>query len=222
MAVTLRAKWIDNCELSTNCSTIADATYYGNAKIITENGQKVLSLDGTTGTYVKLPSISSTVDFESGFTIETKQKWTSFDGYYARIFDASPGNGAVGNVGLAHVNTTSTLETMLGNSGTEQLGVRAQVENYFVLNMVQTTKVTLKKNSSSNYTLYTYKNDTLVSTYTYNFCPVVNSNKLYVQIGRSAWYGSTEHDGFFQGTIYYVKLTLANGTKVVDVNFNEA
>ena len=173
-------------------------------------------------TYVQLPTIPATVNFVDGFTIETKQKWANFGTYYARIFDTSPGNAGAGNIGISHQQTTNNLDIFLGNDSDTSGNDRHTVTNYFELNTVQTTKVVLKKNSSTSYTLTTYKNGTLVDTYNYNHCPVSNSAKTHTYIGRSSWYGSVDGDGTFPGTIYYVKLTLADGTKVVDVDFNKA
>ena len=214
MTGTLTAKMTDYCEYSDDCRTVKDATYSGMAEIVTKDGQKVLQLSGpTNGTsYVSLPSLSN-IDVSNGYTIDSKATWTSF-GSWSRILDIN--NGTQDNIILGAFPPGTSIATNLRN-GTS-MAIPDFVFGEISLNVANTWMVVLKKNLDNSYTMNGYQNGTLMKTQNYTNTTINNVGSYQnVWIGLSPWNNEN-----FNGYIYYVKMTLADGTKVIDVDFSEA
>ncbi|MDO4967848.1 MAG: hypothetical protein Q4E70_03790, partial [Candidatus Saccharibacteria bacterium] len=216
MAVVLKAKWIDNCTASPNCSTVADATYHGNVRITTLDGVKVLASDGgDNGTsYVSFSALEN-INVVDGFTLEIKARWTDFL-YWSRVF--TMGNGAnADNILVANDGNSDRMCFSLRNDST---ATDTYLVGNITLNVTNVWKFILVKNATANYTIYGYRDGVLLGSQNYTREVVRNiASYQNVWIGRSQW---TSSDKDFAGYVYYVKMTLADGTKVVDVDFSKA
>ncbi|MBR1875407.1 InlB B-repeat-containing protein [Candidatus Saccharibacteria bacterium] len=216
MMVTLKAKWTDNCELSSNCRTVKDATYSGLAELVIKDGQKVLALSGpTNGTsYVSLPALSN-VNIANGFTVEAKVAWTKY-GAWSRILDIN--NGTSDNIVIGAYPPGDSIGVSVRNGADVVIQDTSFGNGSIELNVTNVWKIVLRRKTSSVYTVDVYKDNLLIGTKDYT--TTVNNVSTYqnVWIGRSAW----NYDGNFNGYIHYVKMTLADGTEVIDVDFNKA
>jgi hypothetical protein len=168
-----------------------------------------LDFDGVDD-YAYIPTLPATDNWKGGITIEFTAKWDNFNSW-SRIFDF--GNGAgVDNILVANNGTSQILMLSSHDSsaGTGSID--------FALGTILTSKATYKivaTKGTSNYTADLYINGTFTSTGTLTDYNVFeNVNRSYNYFGRSLW-----GDPYFDGTIYDLKITQADGTVIMNYDF---
>ena len=169
-----------------------------------------LSFDGLDD-YAQIDTLPASINWQDGFSVEFMAKWDALNNW-SRIFDFGVGQNN-NNIFVSNYETSSNM------SFSSRVGSTIYFEGSTV-NMTLTNKARYKivvtKNTTSNYTFNFYQNDNLVRTQTLNgsFANVARTRNL---IGGSNW----SQDSYFKGRIYYLKITLTDGTKIVDLDLNK-
>ena len=172
------------------------------------NGDKYLSLEGT-NSYAQLPTLPATIDFESGFTIEFKAKWDSFNNW-SRVFDF--GNGS-SNDNIIVANKSEALY-FASRNGIDSVAKDVLLLSKPNLKEINEFKIDVIK-SGDIYIIKTYQNGQLASTVETQKKPFRNAERKNNYIGKSNW----ASDGYFDGRIYYLKITQADGKPIIWYEF---
>jgi prepilin-type N-terminal cleavage/methylation domain-containing protein len=157
--------------------------------------------------YVQLPTLPSTINWRDGITIEFSAKW-DVNQKWSRIFDFGNGS-ATNNIAVSNQETTTNVRLTLYYEGIST-GYNVATTS----NTRSNYRIVISK-SGSNYVLTSYKDG--VQTFTETFAMknfLANQTRTSNYIGKSNW-----ADSYFNGVIYNLKITQANGTKIIDFDF---
>ena len=186
-----------------------DGTFVNGAIVKDDEDKKGIYFDGEDD-YIDIVDLPSTIDWNSGFTIEFEAKWLSLNSW-SRIFDF--GNGqSKDNIFVANSGVSNSLNfdsrygtTSRGNSTTNAT---------ITLNEIAYFKIENIKNEGS-YTHNIYKNNELIFTKTYNVTDYLNNiNRTENFLGKSNWAA----DKYFNGYIYYLKILDKNNNLILWYN----
>lgn len=172
------------------------------------NGQNYISFDGTG--YGQIAVLEETIDWAGGFTLEFEACWDAYTNH-ARIFDF--GNGQLSNnILVSNYKTNATVYIDVINGSTSQ-------NNYPLatisgLGIVDRYKIDYAK-VGSGYTITTYKNEEKASEYQRNTV-INNIRRTSNYVGKSNWTSETP----FKGKIYLLKITQANGEKILEYDLS--
>ena len=156
------------------------------------------------------------IPLSNGYVIEFKAKWHE-TASWSRIFDFGNGLNA-DNLLVANNGSTAILNHCLYLSSPNNADYRfySSTET-IVLDQIAEWKIVVTK-TSGGVTASLYKNGVSQSITMTSFpagsIPDRKFSTLY--IGKSLW----SNDGLFNGDIYYLKITLANGVKFIDIDFS--
>ena len=181
-----------------------DAKLVNGAHLVKVDGESAIELDGVDD-YIELPTLPSTIDFASGYTVEVTMKWKTSD-TFARIMDFGNGSG-YDNLVIANWDGTPYIAYYNGTVNTNYPYSSLTLSE----NVKETYKFELIK-GSEYYTLNMYLNGTLKAT---------NSNTIAVgafqniertknYIGKSNW-----DNPYLNAYIYDFKISDSNGNVIV-------
>lgn len=194
-----------------------NGTFQNGAKVISDTeGEKAIYFDGTDD-FVDIKDIPNIYDWNSGFTVEFEATWYAFN-YVSRIFDFSNNNNNEYVIFLANSLSTSDI-SMGGRNGKDDTSHYTDTvfKNKISLSQKQNFMFKRIKNNYENdlCTTFLIKNNTYEDRVENKNC---SGNTAYTNnyLGKSAW----KQDGYFNGLIYNLKITDANGKVIVwyDVN----
>lgn len=174
------------------------------------NNDYYLNFDGVDD-YVQIGTIPASVNWSDGFSLEFKAEWNALN-IWSRIFDF--GNGSLSdNLVIANYRESDSMILHLVNNNTENAYIPST--SMITLNRVNNYKINYKK-SNNGFVIEYFKDDELINTVNSNFT-VRNVNRVSNYIGKSNWSG----DGYFKGKIYYLKITQADGTDIINIDINK-
>ena len=188
-----------------------DAKLVNGAKVVTVNGEKAIELDGVDD-YIEVPTLPSTIDFVSGYTVEVTMKWKEFSSF-SRIMDFGNGSNA-DNLIIANWGTFSTPYLAYYNGSTNTYYPNSTIT--FSKNTKETYKFELIK-GTEYYTLNIYLNG-IRNTSNSNTIKVgsfKNIERKNNYIGNTNW-----TDPFLNAYIYTFKILDANGKEILSYNAN--
>ena len=188
-----------------------DAKLVNGAKVVTVNGEKAIELDGVDD-YIEVPTLPSTIDFVSGYTVEVTMKWKEFSSF-SRIMDFGNGSNA-DNLIIANWGTSYTPYLAYYNGSTNTYYPNSTIT--FSKNTKETYKFELIK-GTEYYTLNIYLNG-IRNTSNSNTIKVgsfKNIERKNNYIGNTNW-----TDPFLNAYIYTFKILDANGKEILSYNAN--
>lgn len=175
------------------------------------NNDYYLNFDGVDD-YVQIGTIPASVNWSDGFTLEFKAEWNALNNW-SRIIDI--GNGSKSdNLLVANSGTTNNVRfDMYNQASVSSLDIGTQ--DTIVLNKINKYTYTYVKNSDNTYALKLYVNDKLSNE--------TNINKVFRNVDRNTNYlgKSNWEDAYFKGKIYYLKITQADGTDIINIDINK-
>jgi len=174
------------------------------------SGKSYLSFDGTDD-YGQIGELEASIDWAGGFTVEFEAAWDAF-GTCNRILDFGNGQSS-NNIIIYNEINQAILVINIINGSTNQ--VNSPLSTISAVGIVDKYKIEYTK-SGSEYKITTYKNGVQASEYNRN-ATINNMKRTLNYVGKSNWSG----DSYFKGKIYSLKITQANGEKILDYDLNK-
>ena len=223
---------VTNDILLDSSSNKNNATLKDGAKIAYDNGNNsYIELDGTN--YVLLPTISSSFNFEKGFTIESVVEIDEFNGNSTIL---NLGNGIdSSSVGEDHIivqlveNEEGRINTVKFEAqGKGPFGAKDTHKNYPENNSIEAgVKTNISTTISKDIGFYSSKiyiqeeNEASKRQYSATglttIRPIKDVGRTQNYIGKSYW----NKGDYFKGKIYYLKMTDSKGNVVFEFDLNK-
>ena len=181
------------------------------AKILKDTNEKYyLELDGIDD-YGQINEIDGNINWKDGYTVEFEAEWNAFN-RFSRIFDFGNGTGS-DNILVSNYESSNYLLFIIMNGGYQC--DYTFVKDTLKLNEKVNIKIVYEKIDDNNYKVKFYKDGELVSEYQTKYT-VNNIKRIYNYVGKANW----SDCGYFKGKIYSLKITQADGKKILwyDVN----